>query len=116
MARHTLCNLPFLPALLAPIHDVCNLRRVTLHLGNRRALEEYRSSRASRGAFPACSACLGHAPGLVEVGDHAPPGAASRNIPGMHALDLIAGAHAAGAKHAAIVIDPEARMRDIDGA
>lgn len=106
----------FLPALLTGIHDEGDAGGVAFHFGNGRALAEDRASWAGEDAFATGCATECVAPGLAEVGDDMGKVAASGDVPGVRAFDFIADAYAAGAEDAAVVIDAESLVRDIDGA
>ena len=65
-------------------------------------------------AFSAAGAGIGFAPRLAEVADQQRVSAAVGDIPGVGAFHLVADAHAARAENAAVVIEAEARVAQID--
>lgn len=107
---------PCSPALFACSDNVRNFIPVALHFADRRATPENRPCRAGEHAFAARRATARLAPWLAHIGNHPRIGAASRHIPGMHSFDFVAHPHAASAEHAAVVVDPEERVRNINVA
>ena len=83
-------------------------------LGNGRALGEDGAGRARLEALAARGAGRRGAPGLIQVGDDPRLGAPAGDVPGVGALDLVAGPHAARAEDAAVVVDAESGMAQVD--
>ena len=75
------------------------------------SLVEQRARGTGLHTFAALGAAVGLAPRQVEVGDDLRAAAAAGNVFRPRAFDVPANAHAAGAKHTAVVIHAEQRMR-----
>src|ERR1035437_1287964 len=96
---------------LARGDDKFKFAAVAFHFAHRRAFVEQCAGRTGLDAFAALRAGIRFAPRHVEVGDDSRFAAASGDVFRSGSFDVPADAHAAGAKHAAIVIHAEQRVR-----